>query len=67
MYDDYDSVTPGKKVYTDEDLIKNILGFLKGNINLNNESYDDISQKYNYFYDKFSSKRVFDQIIKATR
>ena len=27
MYDDYDSVTPGKKVYTDEDLIKNILGF----------------------------------------
>ncbi len=64
MYDDYDSVTPGNKALSFEDLYNKLNNFLSEKGGFMTANYDQIKLMYNQYNDDKSCERVFHIIKK---
>ncbi len=62
MYDDYDEVTPGNKVYSFEDLYTMLNDFLSDESGFVTPNYNKIKLMYNQYNDDKSCERVFNSI-----
>jgi CDP-glycerol glycerophosphotransferase (TagB/SpsB family) len=64
MYDNYEEVTPGNKVYNFEDLYTMLNDFLSGERGFVTSDYNKIKLMYNQYNDDKSCERVFNSIKK---
>jgi len=64
MYDNYEEVTPGNKVYDFEDLYTMLNDFLSGESGFITSDYNKIKLMYNQYNDDKSCERVFNSIKK---